>query len=264
MSLNRPQIQISGNLTDDPRHHFTHTGMLAVEFTVAVNPRYRDQRGEWQEEPAQFWRVKCWGSSGENLMSTLRKGAHVTVVGSLRAYTWTDKETGAERRGYEIIPDDVAVSLRFQTGRFGRVMGSGSPQPPAQPEPGAAGVRPQAPSPAQPPAPAGAHSEPAPSERGTAPAEAAQPEPEPAQPPAPATAEPEPAPSEGGVPPAEAGKRRLSRDRSPLPEAQPEPEGAQSTAEPEPEKTQPEPAPKKTRTSAKKRASSKKTQKAEE
>lgn len=238
MSLNRPQIQISGNLTDDPRHHFTRTGMLAVEFTVAVNPRYRDQRGEWQEEPAQFWRVKCWGSSGENLMSTLRKGAHVTVVGSLRAYTWTDKETGAERRGYEIIPDDVAVSLRFQTGRFGRVMGSGSPQSPAQPEPGASGVRPQAPSPAQPPAPAGAHPEPAPSERGTVPAEAAQPEPEPAQPPVSATAEPEPE------------------------KTQPEPEGAQSTAEPE--KTQPEPAPKKTRTSAKKRASSKKTQKAEE
>lgn len=138
--LNRPHITVNGNLTEDPKYFHTTSGQLAVEFTVAVNPRYRDRSGQWQEEDAQFWRVKVWGPSGENLLNTLHKGMNVTVVGTLRAFTWQDK-TNPEitRRGYEIIPDDVAVSLRFQQARVGKVLGSGqsngwnqhSPQTPA-------------------------------------------------------------------------------------------------------------------------------------
>ena len=44
--------------------------------------------------------------AGARLM-TLRKGSSIAAVGTLEATTWTDKTTGAERRGWRLLTHEV-------------------------------------------------------------------------------------------------------------------------------------------------------------
>lgn len=44
--------------------------------------------------------------AGERLMA-LHKGSRVAAVGTLEATTWTDKTTGAERKGWRLLAHEV-------------------------------------------------------------------------------------------------------------------------------------------------------------
>jgi single-strand DNA-binding protein len=80
-------VMLSGNLTRDPIFRKTTHGAPVVNFTVAVNRRYRDSANQWKDE-ASFVGVVAWNMLAESCINRLRRGSSVLVEGELQSHTW--------------------------------------------------------------------------------------------------------------------------------------------------------------------------------
>jgi len=80
-------VQIAGRLGRDPESRFTPSGQKVTTFTVATNVR------KGGKEETVWWRVTIWGERFDKLMSYLKKGSAVIVIGEMnKPEIWTDKE----------------------------------------------------------------------------------------------------------------------------------------------------------------------------
>lgn len=107
-------VTIEGNIVSDLELRFSNKGNAHMKFPVAWNSNKRLPDGTWESE-GHFFDVVCFGELAEHLAETAKKGTSVTVSGRLTQAKWQDKETGGNRSKVEIIADNVAVSLRWQT-----------------------------------------------------------------------------------------------------------------------------------------------------
>ena len=105
-------VTLVGNITDDPELRFTPGGAAVANFTVAVNRRYRNQEGQWEDKLDGFFRCNCWRDMAENVAESLQKGTRVVVVGRLQQRSWEDAE-GNKRSAFEVQVDEVGPSLRW-------------------------------------------------------------------------------------------------------------------------------------------------------
>lgn len=104
---------ITGNLTRDPELRFTPSGQATANFGIAVNRRWRDRSGEWQDK-ASFFDVVVWREQAENCAESLTRGDRVIVTGRLESRTW-ESEDGRKGTKIEIVADEIAPSLRWST-----------------------------------------------------------------------------------------------------------------------------------------------------
>lgn len=104
-SLNR--ITLIGNLTKDPETRFTPNGAQVLSFDLAVNHRYKDQSGNFQEETL-FIRVNVWGKQAEVCSQVLSKGKSVFVEGRLRSRSW-ETQDGQKRTTMEVQATPFSV-----------------------------------------------------------------------------------------------------------------------------------------------------------
>ena len=107
-------VTLVGNITDDPELRFTPSGRPVANFTVAVNRRFKNQEGTWEDKLDGFFRCNCWAEMAENVAESLQKGARVVVTGRLQQRSW-ETEEGAKRSAFEIQVDEVGPSLRWAT-----------------------------------------------------------------------------------------------------------------------------------------------------
>jgi single-strand DNA-binding protein len=107
-------VTLTGNITDDPELRFTSGGAAVANFTVAVNRRYRNNDGQWEDKLDGFFRCNCWREMAENVTESLQKGARVVVVGRLQQRSWDDAD-GNKRTAFEVQVDEVGPSLRWAT-----------------------------------------------------------------------------------------------------------------------------------------------------
>ena len=88
--LNHNHTTLAGRLTRDPET--TRVGETTlVKFSLANNRRYRDSKGEWQDQ-VLFMDCEAWGAKGEAIMRDGRKGGEVVIEGSLKQDTWEGKD----------------------------------------------------------------------------------------------------------------------------------------------------------------------------
>jgi len=104
-------ITILGNLTKDPELKFTQNGNSVASFGLAVNRKWKDLTGEWNEE-VTFISVTVWNNLAENCAESLKKGDRVLVNGRLQMRTWETNE-GQARSKIEIVANIVAASLEW-------------------------------------------------------------------------------------------------------------------------------------------------------
>lgn len=109
-------ITLVGNITDDPELRFTPSGSAVANFTIAVNRRFKNQSGQWEDKLDGFFKCSCWRDMAENVAESLQKGQRVMVVGRLQQRSWDDQE-GNKRSAFEIQVDEVGPSLRWATGQ---------------------------------------------------------------------------------------------------------------------------------------------------
>ena len=121
-------ITLVGNITDDPELRFTPSGSAVANFTIAVNRRFKNQQGGWEDKLDGFFKCNCWRDMAENVAESLQKGMRVMVVGRLQQRSWDDQE-GNKRSAFEIQVDEVGPSLRWATASVTKSQRSGSAGP---------------------------------------------------------------------------------------------------------------------------------------
>lgn len=100
------QLTIAGHVGGEPVMRFLPNGAPVTTFSVAVNKRFTDARGQ-QVERTTWFRVSAWGKLAEICGEHIHKGERVLVVGEVDAYSFKDNRTGDPRASLEVRADTV-------------------------------------------------------------------------------------------------------------------------------------------------------------
>ena len=111
------KIMLIGNLGRDPEMNVTGDGTPFTRFSIAVNRRTRNAKGERQEE-TEWFNVVAWRQLAETCNTYLQKGSKVYLEGRLTQRKYTDKN-GVERTTVEVVANDVEFLGGKQQGAAG-------------------------------------------------------------------------------------------------------------------------------------------------
>ena len=102
-------ITVIGNVGRDPELRYANSGAAVLKFSVADNyGRDDNKRTSWHN-------VTVFGEMAENVGAVLSKGQRVIVIGRNEESEYTTRE-GETKKKWQIIADDVALSLRWASG----------------------------------------------------------------------------------------------------------------------------------------------------
>ena len=96
------EVRLLGHLTRDPELRHLTTGTPVAQFGLALNRKWRDDRGELKEEVI-FLDIEAWGKQAETLAKYTAKGDPIYVGGRLRLDQWTDKTSGEKRSRLKVV-----------------------------------------------------------------------------------------------------------------------------------------------------------------
>ncbi len=116
-------VTVIGNLVEDPELRFTGSGVAMARIRVAVNRRWRDQSGDWQEDTS-FLGGTLWREAAENAAESLQKGMRVLITGRLEQRSW-ETQDGDRRSVVEISIDELGPSLRWATATVSKTQRQG-------------------------------------------------------------------------------------------------------------------------------------------
>lgn len=113
--MGQATITVIGNITNEPELRFTQGGVAVVTFSVADNPRKKNQQtNQYENGESTFYRVQAWRQQAENIAESLNKGDRVVVVGELQNRRY-ETQDGSVRFSLEINANAVAADTRFAT-----------------------------------------------------------------------------------------------------------------------------------------------------
>jgi single-strand DNA-binding protein len=122
------KVILIGNLTRDPELRYTAKGTAIGKLGLAVNRKWRNEAGEWQEE-VTFIDVSAFGKQAETIGQYLKKGRPIMVEGRLRLDQWEDKNTGQKRSKLDVVLENF--QFLDSGGRGGGETGGDSSTPAA-------------------------------------------------------------------------------------------------------------------------------------
>ncbi len=96
------RVILIGNLTRDPEHTTTASGVSMCRFGLAVNRRF--SRGGDNE--VDFFNVVAWRGVADSCAKSLTKGRKVCVVGSIQIRNYEGQD-GKQRTSVEVSADEV-------------------------------------------------------------------------------------------------------------------------------------------------------------
>lgn len=97
------KITLIGNLTHDPEIRSTPNGITVTTFTIAVDRKFKDAKGE---KKTDFFRIAAWRQLGETCGRYLSKGKKVAIIGELQARTY-DAKDGTVRMSLDVQADEI-------------------------------------------------------------------------------------------------------------------------------------------------------------
>ena len=100
------KVILMGNLTRDPEVRYNPSGTAVVNFSLALNRKYK--QGEEFKEEVSYIDVVVFGKQAENCGQYLSKGSAVLVDGRLQQRRW-ETDDGQKRSKVEV----VAISVQF-------------------------------------------------------------------------------------------------------------------------------------------------------
>lgn len=113
-------LTITGNLADEVELRFTQSGIAVASFVVMQTKREM-QGQDYVDGAKNGLRISVWRDQAENVAESIGKGDRVTVTGRLEPQQWQDRQSGDNRYGWELVADEVAVSLRWATAKPNKV-----------------------------------------------------------------------------------------------------------------------------------------------
>ncbi|ANN86143.1 single strand DNA binding protein [Enterobacter phage Arya] len=101
MSGSLNQVQLIGNLGNDPEVRYMPSGGAVANLSIATTEKWKDKATGEPKEQTEWHRVVIFGKLAEIAGEYLRKGSKVFIEGGLRTRKWTDQQ-GVERYTTEI------------------------------------------------------------------------------------------------------------------------------------------------------------------
>lgn len=98
-------VSLTGRITKDLEQRNTNSGKAFVNFTLAVDRRFKDQNGERQ---ADFIQIQAWGKTAEILCKYAGKGSLIGVEGRIQTRNY---ENNQGQRVY--VTEVVAENITF-------------------------------------------------------------------------------------------------------------------------------------------------------
>ena len=127
--LGLKNVQIIGNLGGTPEMKYLNNSDHVVNFSVAVNERWKNRNGESQERTT-WLRIVAFNGIGSACAEHLKKGDGVYVEGRLQIREYEDKDR-VERTSVEVVASKVRFLGRGNSAGDEQRPVPGQPQTPA-------------------------------------------------------------------------------------------------------------------------------------
>jgi single-strand DNA-binding protein len=124
------QWHFIGRLAADPEIRYLETGSNVCNARLLVN-RPGQKRDDGQQ-PYGF-KLAVWGDQAQSFADAARKGDLVSVEGRVKQETWTDRNTGEERRGVVMTVDTYEVLVKAGQGQQAAPTTQARPATPTSP-----------------------------------------------------------------------------------------------------------------------------------
>lgn len=96
------KVQLMGRFVSDPELRTTQTGVEVINFTLAVNRKYKNANGERE---ADFIPCVAWRGTATFINNHFTKGTPIIVMGAMQIRTY--EKDGDRRYITEVIVDEV-------------------------------------------------------------------------------------------------------------------------------------------------------------
>ena len=108
---------IAGNLTKDPDQRYTVNKRAYARFGVAVNYRYKNNNGEYQEG-TDYINVVAWGPLGETCGKYLKKGSPVLIEGRISSRSYEANDGSGRKYVTEVNADNMIMLGSREQGSY--------------------------------------------------------------------------------------------------------------------------------------------------
>ncbi len=84
-------VKIFGRIVRDAMMKETATGIKILEFSIANNQTYKDEKGEYVQT-AHFFPLAIYGTYAEKMLPHLKRGQRVIIEGWLKQNRWINSD----------------------------------------------------------------------------------------------------------------------------------------------------------------------------
>ncbi|MEZ7494345.1 single-stranded DNA-binding protein [Leeuwenhoekiella aequorea] len=107
MSTIRNQVQLIGNVGQEPTLTTLESGKKVARFSLATNEYYKSEKGE-KVQDTQWHTVVAWGKTAELIESYAPKGKELALIGKLKSRSYEDKD-GIKRYVTEVEASEILL-----------------------------------------------------------------------------------------------------------------------------------------------------------
>ena len=107
MNAMKNTVQLIGNVGNDPEIKTFEGGKKVVNFTLATNESYKNEKGE-KVEQTEWHKVVAWGKTADIIEKYVTKGLQIAVEGKLTHRSYDDKN-GEKRYITEVVANEVLL-----------------------------------------------------------------------------------------------------------------------------------------------------------
>ena len=107
MNTLRNKVQLIGHVGNDPEIKIFDGGKKLVNFTLATNESYKNDKGEKVDE-TQWHKLVAWGKTADIIEKYVIKGKEIAIEGKLTHRNYEDKN-GEKRYFTEVVINDVLL-----------------------------------------------------------------------------------------------------------------------------------------------------------
>lgn len=107
MNTMKNKVQLIGNVGNDPEIKSFDGGKKVVNFTLATNESYKNEKGE-KVEQTEWHRISAWGKTADIIEQFVTKGKEIAIEGKLTHRSYDDKN-GEKRYITEVVASDVLL-----------------------------------------------------------------------------------------------------------------------------------------------------------
>jgi len=107
MGIIRNNVQLIGNLGQDPIIAELENGRKVARFTLATNVYFKDSKEEKQKE-TNWHNIVAWGKTAEIVEKFAAKGKEIAVTGKLKSRSYTPDD-GIQRHITEVEAREILL-----------------------------------------------------------------------------------------------------------------------------------------------------------